>query len=43
MIEDKGEVFNNYSDNTALGKYSHAEGNKTSATGNYSHAEGTET
>ena len=37
---DSGEIFNNYSDNTANGSYSHAEGTKTTASGPYSHAEG---
>lgn len=38
-----GEIFNNYSSNTAIGDYSHAEGNRTTASGNYSHAEGDDT
>ena len=37
---NSGEIFNNYSDNTADGSYSHAEGTKTTASGPYSHAEG---
>ena len=37
---NKGEVFNNYTENSADGSYSHAEGNNTTASGNYSHAEG---
>ena len=37
---NSGEIFNNYSDNTANGSYSHAEGTKTTASGPYSHAEG---
>ena len=35
-----GEIFNNYSNNAASGKYSHAEGDFTKASGNYAHAEG---
>lgn len=35
-----GEIFNNYSSNTASGDYSHAEGFSCTASGNYSHAEG---
>ena len=34
------ERFNNYSNNLAVGKNSHAEGDGTKAIGNYSHAEG---
>lgn len=34
------EVFNNYEENIAAGKYSHAEGYQTTAKGSYSHAEG---
>lgn len=34
------EVFNNYSNNIASGKYSHAENYNTTAKGSYSHAEG---
>lgn len=41
-LEDrnKGEVFNNYTTNSADGVYSHAEGHETTASGDYSHAEG---
>ena len=35
-----GEVFNDYDNNTAVGKNSHAEGAKTNAKGDNSHAEG---
>lgn len=35
-----GEIFNDYINNTATGKYSHAEGIQTTASGPYSHAEG---
>ena len=35
-----GEIFNNYTDNVATGKYSHAEGYQTSAVGNAAHSEG---
>lgn len=37
------EIFNNYTNNVAVGMYSHAEGNGTIATGDYSHAEGSYT
>ena len=37
---NSGEIFNDYSNNTADGSYSHAEGTKTAASGPYSHAEG---
>lgn len=37
------EIFNNYEENKASGKYSHAEGYLTTAKGSYSHAEGYET
>jgi hypothetical protein len=37
---DFAEVFNNYSENIAAGKYSHAEGYQTIAKGSYAHAEG---
>ena len=37
---NKGEVFNNYTENSADGAYSHAEGHETTASGNYSHSEG---
>ena len=36
------EIFNNYTDNKAVGEYSHAE-NKSVAVGDYSHAEGKDT
>lgn len=40
---ENSEIFNDYTNNSAVGKYSHAEGFKT-ATGNYAaHAEGGET
>lgn len=39
-IEDGGEVFNDYENNTATGQHSHAEGSYTTASGSYSHAEG---
>lgn len=38
--EVKGEIFNNYENNTADGLNSHAEGRNTTAGGNESHAEG---
>ena len=38
-----GEIFNGYTINTAIGKYSHAEGYYATASGNYSHAEGNRT
>ena len=34
------EIFNDYSNNKAIGQYSHSEGNGTKAIGDYSHAEG---
>jgi len=34
------EIFNDYSNNTSSGDYSHSEGNNTKATGTYSHSEG---
>ena len=37
------EIFNDYTNNKAVGQYSHAEGNGTTASGSYSHAEGTNT
>lgn len=42
-VGDNAEVFNDYSNNKAIGNYSHAEGSNTRATGNYSHAEGYDT
>lgn len=41
--EDYSEIFNNYVNNTASGRYSHAEGENTTAMGDYSHAEGSGT
>lgn len=38
-----GEIFNDYTNNTALGDKAHAEGSGTMATGDYSHAEGLDT
>ena len=35
-----GEVFNNYSNNVASGRFSHAEGLNNNAIGDMSHAEG---
>lgn len=35
-----GEIFNDYTNNTATGQYSHAEGNLTSSLGIASHSEG---
>lgn len=37
---EHAEIFNNYEENIATGKYSHAEGFQTIAKGSYSHAEG---
>lgn len=37
---EEAEIFNDVSNNTASGNYSHAEGGGTTASGNYSHAEG---
>ena len=37
------EIFNDYANNKAIGKYSHAEGDSTTASGGYSHAEGSYT
>ena len=34
------EIFNDYTNNKAVGNYSHAEGASTTASGHYSHAEG---
>ena len=36
----RGEIFNDYANNEASGKYSHAEGYGTEALANYSHAQG---
>ena len=41
--EQGGEVFNDYENNVASGKYSHAEGFRTIASGRNSHAEGADT
>lgn len=38
--EEGAEIFNDYANNIASGKYSHAEGNNTTASGIDSHAEG---
>ena len=38
-LENSGEIFNDYNNNTA-GAYAHAEGYNTAATGTYSHTEG---
>ena len=35
-----GEIFNDYTNNSAKGNYSHAEGQGTIATGNYQHVQG---
>ena len=35
-----GEIFNDYTNNSATGSYSHAEGRQNSAAGDFSHAEG---
>lgn len=40
---DGAEIFNDYENNIATGKYSHAEGKNTLASGIYSHAEGSNT
>nr|UVY55311.1 MAG: hypothetical protein [Bacteriophage sp.] len=40
VSKGNGEVFNDYTNNTADGDNSHAEGIKTKSSGNYSHAEG---
>lgn len=37
---DGAEIFNSYNTNTAIGKYSHAEGYHSDSIGDYSHAEG---
>lgn len=42
-IENGGEVFNDYENNTADGSYSHAEGENTAASGRASHTEGSGT
>lgn len=38
--EHGAEIFNNYTGNIAIGKYSHAEGSETTASGSNSHTEG---
>lgn len=43
VAQDGAEIFNDYENNKAVGRYSHSEGTRTSATGNQSHAEGTGT
>ena len=44
LVAKKGsEIFNDYLNNKAIGKYSHAEGAGTNAIGDYSHTEGNET
>lgn len=43
VSKGNGEVFNDYTNNTAAGNNSHAEGAKTKASGDYSHAEGFQT
>lgn len=40
VSKGNGEVFNDYTNNTAGGDNSHAEGIKTKSSGNYSHTEG---
>lgn len=40
---EKGEVFNDTTNNVASGQYSHAEGSNTKATGQRAHAEGVST
>lgn len=40
VSKGNGEVFNDYTNNTAVGNNSHAEGSQTKAVGNNSHAEG---
>ena len=39
-IGENAEIFNNYEQNTAKGRYSHAEGNMTATLEDYSHIEG---
>jgi hypothetical protein len=41
--DNGGEIFNNYNDNIASGRMSHAEGYNTTASGGRSHAEGENT
>ena len=43
VSKGNGEVFNDYTNNTAGGVNSHAEGQETKAVGDYSHAEGFQT
>ncbi len=40
LCREGSEIFNDYEHNQALGLYSHAEGQFTSASGDYSHTEG---
>jgi len=40
---ENAEIFNDYKNNIAAGKYSHAEGYQTTAKSSYSHAEGYDT
>lgn len=40
VASEGSEVFNNYENNKAIGSFSHAEGNYTTASGDFSHAEG---
>lgn len=40
VANEYAEIFNNYAENKATGKYSHAEGYQTIAKGSYSHVEG---
>lgn len=42
-VKDNAEIFSDYENNKAIGKYSHAEGTYTTAVGDYSHAEGSST
>lgn len=39
-IANRGEIFNDYENNYAVGLHSHAEGNNNEAYGDYSHVEG---
>lgn len=43
MVDNGGEIFNDYTNNKATGKNSHAEGSSTTASGQNSHAEGNDT
>lgn len=42
-VRGKGEIFNDYDNNQAIGKHTHAEGQQTYAEGQASHAEGYKT